>query len=455
MLVAKKTLPQEGIAKPLLRSSAWTRLTLPLRSSKVQRAVLSNDIAYYRQTLIGRARQGQVPLVALQRLQQLYTRIAAVQEGEQTRVAENLTAIHAELREALQAAPLEVLNKCFNKAIVKNAPRRKRLEASMLEAVANDYSYAIQQLQRKRAAARKICRNAAIHLRRKKAAVAEAKLAGNELARLRQPVSRQCYFYPVDEQVRRRYPVAYVPPPIALDKRAGSSKQVVGEDHNFVALQAKQDRQFLPNVHDAELLPYATVCVGLRIDETMMVAHHAGMDLYTHWLKPQPELPLSAFLPALADLDAMHENGIYLIDIKPENLAYDGRKIQFIDVDDRVHWHPERHPYLNCTPDWSDADLMQLAGESNARVCLQAADLSGMLHCLIGSTSPDPAFAHQVRNGGRYAAHPAQFQAWVEAFIKPEYHQHMILLLSEPRALAEQYIAAGTLLPKLSEMLRR
>lgn len=325
----------------------------------------------------------------------------------------------------------------------------------MMEAVANDYGYAIQQLQRKRAAARKICRNAALHLQRKKVAIAGAKLAGRELAQLREPALNRCYYYPVDEQARRRYPVAYVPPQIALDERAGTSKQVVGEDRNFVALQAKVDRQFQINDSDAELLPYATVCVGLRIDETLMVAHHAGMDLYTHWLKPQPELPLSVFLPALADLDAMHENGIYLIDIKPENLAYDGRKIQYIDVDDRVHWHPARDPNLNYTPDWSDADLMQLAQENNARVCLQAADLSGMLHCLIGSTSPDPAFAQQVRNGGRYPAHPAQFQAWVEAFIKPQYHQHMILLLSEPRTLAEQYIAAGKLLPKLSEMLRR
>lgn len=69
-----------------------------------------------------------------------------------------------------------------------------------------------------------------------------------------------------------------------------------------------------------------------------MISHNAGICLIDH-LNNNAPLPQSVFKIAVNELKKLHEIQGYLRDIKPANMAYDGKQVNFIDVDDRIKAH--------------------------------------------------------------------------------------------------------------------
>ncbi|HGK6779493.1 TPA: hypothetical protein ACJ5GP_003651 [Yersinia enterocolitica] len=143
-----------------------------------------------------------------------------------------------------------------------------------------------------------------------------------------------------DYYISKNFPPVYNPNiPYAHHKNEqGTSKYVVSKDDNFVALLSTGKEKFSTknNFHDLEGLN--SIKTGLVVAPDLMISHNAGICLIDH-LNNNAPLPQSVFEIAVNDLKELHKRQGYLRDIKPANMAYDGKQVNFIDVDDRIKAH--------------------------------------------------------------------------------------------------------------------
>ncbi|CNK00260.1 Uncharacterised protein [Yersinia aldovae] len=115
----------------------------------------------------------------------------------------------------------------------------------------------------------------------------------------------------------------------------GASKYVVSKDDNFVALAPTKKDKFSTENNFHDLKGLNSIKTGLVVAPDLMISHNAGTCLIDH-LNHNSPLPQSVFKNAVNDLKQLHKRRTYLRDIKPGNMAYDGKQVNFIDVDDRI-----------------------------------------------------------------------------------------------------------------------
>jgi Sif protein len=121
----------------------------------------------------------------------------------------------------------------------------------------------------------------------------------------------------------------------------GSFKHVTHKDERFVALAPNQLTEKFNPVNDcSHFQGLSSMKFGLAVTPELIIARNAGDDLFNYLSNNHCLSPL-AFENAVNDLQKLHEKRVYLRDIKPENTAYDGRKVNFIDLDDRIGVHKE------------------------------------------------------------------------------------------------------------------
>lgn len=449
-----------------------------------------NDLRYYRHQLHGRASEGEVPQGSLRRLDQLLERLSALGKYSAADIAAQKHEIHLGVRQALSLVPVDILQEQQLKWETKSAAMNG---ASLASGIASDFLIAIkrstngenkleqlgltaadatpgsaarQEALRKIAtllhllpaaqrsatltslqkilpelpaffAAYRIASAGKSHSRMKREAIARARNENKQFGSLQ--YNNQVYYYPVADRVRQRFPVAYAPQTRPEKEAKGSYKQLVGLDRNFVALTPRSEG-FDPARDIADILPFETVSAGLVVDANLMLARNAGKTLQSR-LDLRDSLPLSVFKSALTDLDAMHDADIFLVDIKPENLAYDGKKVNFIDVDDRVNWHPNQPSMYSCSEAWTTYGLID-GMYYNRRAAFQVADQFAMLRNIIALARPGNTKSYAIQT------------RWVNQHIKHQYRDHVKRLLSDPGDIANKAEGAKTRLPKLTEMLK-
>lgn len=72
-----------------------------------------------------------------------------------------------------------------------------------------------------------------------------------------------------------------------------------------------------------------SVKFGLAVNHNLMIARNAGESLLDCIEKKQSILP-NHFENAVNDLKKLHKKNIYLRDIKPGNMAYDGKQLTLL-----------------------------------------------------------------------------------------------------------------------------
>lgn len=130
--------------------------------------------------------------------------------------------------------------------------------------------------------------------------------------------------------------------------KKGGFKHVISEDPIFVALAPNNPRKKFNTVNDfSKLTGLKTIKFGLAVSSELIIARNAGDDLFKY-LSKNTNLPLLAFKNAVNDLKQLHERGVFLRDIKLQNLTYDydRKQVNFIDVDDRLGVHKKSDSFI-------------------------------------------------------------------------------------------------------------
>ncbi|MGL4861156.1 MAG: hypothetical protein ACRC5A_15775 [Enterobacteriaceae bacterium] len=167
-------------------------------------------------------------------------------------------------------------------------------------------------------------------------AYARKKYQGSNLAALNGPTE-----FWVNTQ--KLGPVLHTPVTPPDEPASGAFKALATQDKSFVALVPVGDdtdfsKEATVDDSDLDRLNLPTVKYGAVVNKskTLMIAPNAGTPL------SDKTISADAFRRALSDLETLHENRIFLRDIKPDNLAVqtlkDGQvQVNFIDVDGRHH----------------------------------------------------------------------------------------------------------------------
>lgn len=132
------------------------------------------------------------------------------------------------------------------------------------------------------------------------------------------------------------HPIVYKPNGIPSGVEKGSYKIVTQKDHRFVALEpvVKTD-DFETNNNFDDIKDIRSIKAGLAVSTNLIIARNAG-ECVSAYINSERKIPDSAFKNAVNDLKILHKRNVYLRDIKPENTTYDGKQINFIDVEDRI-----------------------------------------------------------------------------------------------------------------------
>ena len=150
-----------------------------------------------------------------------------------------------------------------------------------------------------------------------------------------------------------RIQVFHIPTePVITEKPViGSEKILVAQDASFVKLTPLKGNTF--NVHKLDMIAealqsYSSCCPSFAIDETRIIAKNGGIGLHIHCHQNNNVIDIIAYWYAARDLARMHIKGIFIRDIKAENLAIgkvpsrNGQlrdKVFFIDTDET--WLPD------------------------------------------------------------------------------------------------------------------
>ncbi|MGL4486817.1 MAG: hypothetical protein ACRCUG_07550 [Yersinia sp. (in: enterobacteria)] len=118
------------------------------------------------------------------------------------------------------------------------------------------------------------------------------------------------------------------------NNEAGAYKHVTHKDDMFVALAPNKGKfNTVNNFNDLKGLN--RIKFGLAVASDMIISRNAGRCV-KDCINSNTIIPQLAFKNAVDDLKQLHERRVYLRDIKPGNTAFDGKHINFIDVDDRI-----------------------------------------------------------------------------------------------------------------------
>ena len=240
----------------------------------------------------------------------------------------------------------------------------------------------------------------------------------------------------------------------ATDERSGSEKKVVAEDGRYVELKSHKPRKFasckekFDKIAEA-LSPFKTCCASRLLDGDTVIALKGGnQDLYEY--SKRHRVPIKAFKPALVDLQRMHEQDIYLRDIKSENLTIRDGIVLFIDTDEAaipaLNNYDESKDRKGESPKYTPTLLTSeiLSGrKAGHKGILRIGDDYAMLLTIIETNSNDKKLqsitqapagnSHFMPNTTLFnSGNTRKLQQWVQINIKDGYQQQVIGFLQNP-----------------------
>lgn len=253
------------------------------------------------------------------------------------------------------------------------------------------------------------------------------------------------------------YPIVYKPSEIPSGEEKGSFKIVTRKDDRFVALEPVDISDRFETDNDFnDIKDIRSMKTGLAVSTKLIIAHNAGKPVFD-CISGGDTIPDSAFKNAANDLKTLHQRNGYLRDIKPENTAYDGKQVNFIDVDDRisinthgnhstVKFKTHGEPCIY-TDNYITGNLLYKIYDENSRVAnnkdvakyLKAADEYAFLLTIIGATTKyrtlresfiSPTKARNPRKLG--FMNKNYIHEWVDQHVKSQHRDRVHLLLSAP-----------------------
>ena len=245
-----------------------------------------------------------------------------------------------------------------------------------------------------------------------------------------------------------RLPEAAKPDPKDPDVLKGKRKILTGQDKTQVALEWRQpisgNEMKQINAIAEHLKSYQSCAPAIAVNNRLVLAKNGGVDLRQHC--KNKTIKMNMFHDVCKDLRKIHENGMALRDIKPENmtLGSDG-KIKFIDLDDtyipgvtnRKGMFAQRGSNVMAvtgSAGYLTEGLLRVRESNDKELfrCDNYALLVTMAETTcydfdnLGATEKFPEntiFEHRHR--------PKLYQ-WVETYIKPDYQQEVYDFLSDP-----------------------
>lgn len=208
------------------------------------------------------------------------------------------------------------------------------------------------------------------------------------------------------------------------------------------------------DVPDISTLNLHTIVENRIVADNLLIAPNAGRRI------DASPISVRAFAPALIDLTTLHQNHIYLRDIKLDNMAFDKNKgtsgqVNFIDVDKRIQIKPGTQ-YLGeswGTAPYTTAGLIRGIRASNKKENKQAeyfrtADEYAFLRCLIEATTRDNDLLRAIKHasidsiGGKYpgirnSTNHQHFEPWINKHVPPLYIPMIKELLTNPADFAK------------------
>ncbi len=279
--------------------------------------------------------------------------------------------------------------------------------------------------------------------------------------------------------VNRQGPVIHTPVNQPATPASGGFKKLYTQDSSLVALIPNGTGDFLAEsqVDNSDLATLNLTTVNyygevVDAEKKLIIARNAGEPLQGKIL------PATVFENAANDLKTLHDNGICLRDINPNNLTLktfaNGRQqINFIDVDERINKKQNKKIYPVITPlivTYSLVNKLYNNPGTSRYELFRTADEYAFLLSMIRHTTDDnklvaaiekPKLAHfklvhfqnaniDVPAFGAMKLNKAHFFPWITQHIKPEHRADAERLLTDPAEFAKNFPKH----PALADMLQ-
>ncbi|AYB48611.1 hypothetical protein CJJ19_02925 [Candidatus Williamhamiltonella defendens] len=260
----------------------------------------------------------------------------------------------------------------------------------------------------------------------------------------------------------------------------GGFKSIDRIDKKFVRLKIVKGDSFRKEINNNDDLEgTSTVIPGIAVDSDTMIARFGG-DSLSDYVQNISSINPAHFENAVKDLQTLHKRNTYLIDIKLANLTYDGKNVNFIDVDNRVRIDPKKPNItkFNITLCYTTTKLLRVLipdffGDGSGSFSLgpktdaekksyfKVSDEYAFLLAMIIATSKkdDLKRAFYGRNVGvkknrefhgvMNNDNQSYFRNWIQAHVKPKFHSNIASILRDPYEYAEK----SSNPPYLSDML--
>ncbi|AVI67731.1 hypothetical protein CKQ84_18810 [Shewanella sp. WE21] len=220
----------------------------------------------------------------------------------------------------------------------------------------------------------------------------------------------------------------------------GNFKQLVRKDNQFVQLHIYNDmldvdktqyNQLMMN----ELKHHPSICPSIYVNDSTMIARNGGMEV-AKLIEKGNKISLIHFKSLLTDLHSLHLKKIFLHDIKPNNLTYNGTNVRHIDVENLVA--PDYNDGENgivCTDEYTTIHLTNaiLNGDTLAD---QNHDNYSTLLSIIEATSgnffKNAPTENPKRTFGLQGDDLIRARGWILDHIKPEFQARVEALLKLP-----------------------
>jgi len=271
--------------------------------------------------------------------------------------------------------------------------------------------------------------------------------------------------------------VMYSPTEHPVSPKEGNSKYVDTINGYFVKLKVKDNLSGEEINNNDDLEGTSTVIPCIAVDYDTMIARFGGDNL-SDYLQKKNFINPAHFENAVKDLKTLHKRNTYLTDIKVQNLTYDGKNVNFIDVDNRVKIDPTKPNIIkpDMTPCCTTTKLLRVlrpdvlgdifysfsftpdeavAKKPYLKVCDEYAFLLAMIRATTKKTKSKIAFnavpienIDQI-NGIMNDKNEPYFRKWIQKHVKPEFHSNVKSILRDPHEYAEK----SSNPPYLSDML--
>ncbi|CQD40967.1 hypothetical protein [Yersinia mollaretii] len=248
------------------------------------------------------------------------------------------------------------------------------------------------------------------------------------------------------------HPIVYKPSEIPSGAEKGGYKIVTRKDNRFVALEPIQKDDLFEMDNDFnDIKDIRSIKAGLTVSPKLIIAHNAGKCVFD-CISDGDTIPDSAFKNAVNDLKILHQRNGYLRDIKPENTAYDGKQVNFIDVDDRISRDSGEDPRelsfkrhgaeAVFTKEYITSKLVNKIYDkeydllNNEKIAdyLKSADEHAFLLTFIAATTESHTLRSDILAVGnkKLRSNKYELTKWIVINIKPEHIHKANLLLFSP-----------------------